>query len=323
MDRKKLAGLAARNHGVVTRSELTSAGVSSSAIDQRISSGEWHRVFRGVYILSPRDPSFWQKLIAVERWTDGTGVFSHHTAAYLHGMLTAPPKVPEIVVGATSGLTSTPLVRVHRTRIPFDAQQEPRRTSIARTAVDLITSASSERHVMDVLISAVQNGMSPAEFGSEIDARARMRHRIFARRLIDTTEEGVESHLELEYQRRVESAHGLPRAIRQKWELIRGRWIRSDCLYEGFSVRAELDGELAHPGRATHDDLVRDNDVLLLRDEITLRFRWTHVMHDPCLAAGQVAAALRRHGWSGELRLCSPECTAQRTSAALEPGIAS
>ena len=72
--------------------------------------------------------------------------------------------------------------------------------------------------------------------------------------------------------------------------------------------RAELDGELAHPGRATADDLIRDNDVRLALDEITLRYRWPHVWDTPCLVAGQVAAALRKRGWQKDLMPCSPGC---------------
>ena len=137
-----------------------------------------------------------------------------------------------------------------------------------------------------------------------------MKNRKFIHRLLDLTDEGVESHLELEYRRRVERAHGLPRAVRQKWERLRERWIRSDCWYQGLRVRVELDGELAHPGRATDADVMRDNDLLIARDDITLRYRWPHVWSSPCDVAAQVGSALRRRGWRGQLKKCSPTCRA-------------
>lgn len=84
-----------------------------------------------------------------------------------------------------------------------------------------------------------------------------------------------------------------------------------------FGVRVELDGELAHPGRATDDDLLRDNDVLLSRDEITLRYRWPHVHDTACGVAGQVAAGLRTGGWSRIARRCSPTCRAAETTTSL------
>ena len=87
-------------------------------------------------------------------------------------------------------------------------------------------------------------------------------------------------------------------------------------------VRAELDGELAHPGRATADDLIRDNDVRLALDEITLRYRWPHVWDTPCLVAGQVAAALQKRGWQKDLMPCSPGCVAPAVLASLTVSVA-
>src|SRR5660397_296717 len=68
-------------------------------------------------------------------------------------------------------------------------------------------------------------------------------------------------------------------------ERVRGYWIRSDCWYEGYGLRVELDGELAHPGRATHRDVLRDNDVLLMTGDLTLRYRWWHTLAGACVSA--------------------------------------
>lgn len=184
------------------------------------------------------------------------------------------------------------------------------RTTLHRTVLDLIVECRSEKAVLELLIAAVQQRMDLTAFQRELASRARVRHREFVLRVLEDAKEGVESHLEREYHRRVEKAHGLPRARRQKWVRVRGRWTRGDVTYEGYGVRAELDGELAHPGRATDRDVLRDNDARVALGEITLRYRWMHVHDEPCLVAAQVAVALMLRGWSGQVRRCSPDCSA-------------
>jgi hypothetical protein len=45
----KIATLARRQNGVVTRSQLLGLGMSDSAIDRSARSGRLHRLYRGVY----------------------------------------------------------------------------------------------------------------------------------------------------------------------------------------------------------------------------------------------------------------------------------
>lgn len=296
--------------GVATRTELIAVGVSSGTIANRVRTGEWQRPFPAVFLLFPGVPSWEQRLACVQKWVGGRGVFSHQTAAYLHGLRKDPPEVLDITVPQSAGLRSTPRCTIHRPTVPSTRTGTPQRTSLEQTVVDLVDDAATNGEVLDVLIAAIQTRLNPTTFVTQLSTYPRVRNRELALRLLEVTDEGVESHLELEYRRRVERAHGLPRAVRQKWERIRGRWIRSDCWYPGFRVRVELDGELAHPGRATDADVMRDNDVLVTRDEITLRYRWPHVHITPCDTAGQVGAALRRRGWRGRMKQCSPGCRA-------------
>lgn len=322
MDRKTFAAWSREHRGVVTRAELIDAGVSPGTIANRVENGEWQRPFHGVLVLSSGPPSVEQRLLCIQKWTAGRAVFSHQSAAYLHGLRSDLPPVLDVLVPSSVGLRSTTRCTVRRTRVPLTRVGVPPRTCLEQTVVDLIDDAATESGVLDLLIKAIQRGMTVTRFLRHLATRRRVRHRDFVLRVTAETGEGVESHLELEYLRRVERAHGLPRSLRQKRERIRGRWIRSDCWYPESGVRAELDGELAHPGRATDDDLIRDNDVRLALDEITLRYRWPHVWDEPCLVAGQVAAALHKRGWREALRPCSPGCGAPAVVASLTVGTA-
>ena len=90
----------------------------------------------------------------------------------------------------------------------------PARTSLEQTVVDLVDAAASETQVLDILIKAIQLRMKPGRLLAEVERRNRLRHRGFVLRVLEVTDEGVESHLELEYRKRVEHAHGLPRSVK-------------------------------------------------------------------------------------------------------------
>lgn len=315
MDRAGFAAWVNVVGAVATRKELVAAGVSAGTIANRIKYGEWQRPFPAVFFLFPNPPTWEQRLASVQKWVAGRGVFSHQTAAYLHGLRSTPPTVLDVLVPSSVGLRSTSRCTVRRTNAELSPIGSPPRTPLAQTVADLINEAGSKTAALELLMLSIQRRLNLVEFQRLVEERSRMRHRDFIRSLIAVTGEGVESHLEFAHRRKVERAHGLPPSARQKWQLVRGRWIRADGVYQGYRVRIELDGELAHPGRTTDSDLMRDNAVRLASGEITLRYRWWHVWNTPCEVAGQTGAALRLRGWRGRIKKCSPGCAALDVAA--------
>lgn len=308
--RSRVAQLLRAGQRVASRDELLTVGVSSATIGRRVAEGEWLNLLPGVYLLNAGPATFEDKLRAVQLWTAGKAVFSHYTAAYLHGLSQWEPPQLEIILDRSTALRTTPLCRVRRTeRVPKPVGN-PARTALERTAIDLIAGAPTQAKALEILIRSFQKRMSRAAFLRELQNRPRVRNRIFITKLLEDTPEGVESHMELKYHHDVEAAHGLPRAVRQNWVKLDNGWIRTDVWYEKYQVRIELDGQLAHPGRATDADIMRDNQVLIKRGDITLRYRWPQVHRTPCETAAQVAAALMARGWDGTVTRCSPSCRA-------------
>ena len=122
---------------------------------------------------------------------------------------------------------------------------------------------------------------------------------------------GDHSVLEFRYHRDVERAHGLPEPARQVEFAARGgRSGRRDRVYpEGVVV--ELDGRLAHPAENRQKDKARDN-AAAADGQQSLRYDWAAVTQHPCATAAEVAEVLRRHGWRGRPKPCSPGCPIQR-----------
>jgi hypothetical protein len=121
--------------------------------------------------------------------------------------------------------------------------------------------------------------------------------------------------LEFRYHRDVERAHGLPESNRQvPFARPDGRMGFRDRLYTDYGVVVELDGRLAHPTENQWKDKARDN-AAAEEGKQSLRYGWMHVRWQACATAAEVARVLRRHGWRGRPRPCSPGCPVQRESA--------
>lgn len=82
-----VAGIASRQHGVASRSQLLAAGMSPATITLWIRTGHLHRIHRGVYALGHRAISGdGIRLAAVLARRDGS-VLSHGSAAQLWGLI--------------------------------------------------------------------------------------------------------------------------------------------------------------------------------------------------------------------------------------------
>ena len=104
-----------KRHGVMSRSDLLAAGVSSNEVQRRVRGRQWTRLRTGIYATTPnavREP--WLLTFSGELcWGGERAAMSHRAAAFLYGLdgfLT--PATPDIVVPASSACRG---LHVHRT----------------------------------------------------------------------------------------------------------------------------------------------------------------------------------------------------------------
>nr|WP_297430094.1 type IV toxin-antitoxin system AbiEi family antitoxin domain-containing protein [uncultured Actinotalea sp.] len=306
VDRERVRALARRQDLVVTAGQLAAAGVERSWIQRQVRAGHWQRLHPGVYVVHS-GPIAWRSRARAALLHAGVGAaLSHRSAAFLHGWAPPPPVVDLCIPHARKVEPGVGL-RIHRRRLLRVVSG--RLTVVARgdTVMDLLVTTHAVDDAVATVTAALRAGTRAEEVLEALGARSRVRHRTLVHELLDAVTDGVESALELRYHRDVEGRHGLPRAVRQQWQRLGGRWIRADAIYDGTGVRVELDGRVAHEGRLD-DDVWRDNAVAVSYGELTLRYRWSHVAGSPCPTAAQVVAALRSRGWKGRARPCSPTC---------------
>lgn len=81
-----LLELAATQHGLLTRGQVTESGLTSRVIDGRLHSGEWVRVGKGVYRVAGAPVTWRQRLLAAVLVAGPGAVASHASAAALWGL---------------------------------------------------------------------------------------------------------------------------------------------------------------------------------------------------------------------------------------------
>lgn len=309
-DPNRLTELADKHTGLLTTAEILACGFSRSWVSRRVADTLWQRVHRGVYATFPQELSWDQTARAALLLAGRQAALSHWSAGFLHGLTKEAPRIIEISVSHRLKVRPSAGVLIHRVRRTLKMTGDPRRTTLIETALDLVHMATDVSGVLDVLSQAVWKGADPKALLKAAERRRYLGNREVLRMLLAEFIEGVESELERRFLANVVRAHGLPEPVLQARTKLRDHWVRSDCWFERHALRVELDGELAHPGRATEADVLRDNDSILIHGDVTLRYRWWHTLLGACASAAQVAAGLRRGGFEGEPQPCCATCIA-------------
>ena len=297
-----------RHAGAATVAQLAAAGVPGRTVRDRVSAGRWQRPFRGVVVLQSGTLSWWQTAHAALLAAGPGAALSHVSAAYVHGVVRVPGDAVVVSVPVPRTVRPQHGLRVRRRRVMPHASGRLRTIDVVETVLDLLDEAVDEDTGVAVVTEAVRLGVAPAVVLHRAEQRRTLRHRALVRAVLGDPTLGVESPLEHRYVRDVERRHGLPRTVGQVRQRVDGRWIRADRVHPGLRVRIELDGRLGHPGGTTDRDVWRDNAVLVEHDDLTLRYRWSHVTGRPCAVAAQVAAALTRAGCLTTVTRC-PDCS--------------
>jgi hypothetical protein len=312
-----VAGIVSRQSGAISRHQLLEAGFSSQMITTRLERRRWQMLFRGVYAvftgLPSRETWLWA---AVLRAGEGA-VLSHQTAAELHGLLGVPTDVIYVTVPSTRRISIRGLIvrtsgRIEQARQPNRALP---RTSVEETVLDLVQVAPGFDDACGWITKACAKRLTTEEkLRAALAVRKKMRWRAKLDDVLAAAGSGIHSVLEYRYLRDVERAHGLPRSRHQVRVVIDGKVVYRDVYYEEYQAAVELDGRLAHPDEERWRDSHRDNQAHA-RGVQTSRYGWRDVYAHPCETALLQARILRRRGWRGIPKPCSPGCPVGRAFA--------
>ncbi|MGH2729972.1 MAG: type IV toxin-antitoxin system AbiEi family antitoxin domain-containing protein, partial [Actinomycetota bacterium] len=143
---RALAELAARQLGLVNRSQALEIGFSPETIRNRVKRGYWTEVLPGVYRLPGGTDGLPQRVMAAILWAGKGAVASHRCAAWLRGWDGSGR--PTVEITTTRRLSKRPGIIVHRSA-PLLPQDVDRLgpipvTGAARTLLDIGSVLSPE-----------------------------------------------------------------------------------------------------------------------------------------------------------------------------------
>ncbi len=271
-------------------------------------------LFRGVYAvftgLPPRETWLWAAVLRV-----GNGaVLSHQTAAELHGLIDYPADAIHVTIPSTRRVAARGLIIRISDRIDLAKQpnRAPPRTSVEETVLDLVQMSAGFDDACGWITKACAKRLTTEEkLRAALAARKKMRWRAELDDVLAGAGSGIHSVLEYRYLRDVERAHGLPRSRHQVRVVIDGKAVYRDVYYEEYQAAVELDGRLAHPDEERWRDSQRDVKAGVQGVQ-TCRYGWRDVYAHPCETALLQAQLLRRRGWRGVPKPCSPGCPVGR-----------
>lgn len=286
--------IAASQHGLITRRQLTDAGLTVSAIRHRVARQRLHRIHPGVYAVGHR-------LLSVRGWwmaavlSGGDGaLLSHRAAAALWGLVDGTPAIVDVLV--QRGVDGRSGVRTHRART---IREEDRAlvdgipcTSLARTLVDLAATAgprtidralrrASDRRLFDRF--AVEAILERGRPGTTV---LRSALGVFAGD--ESTRRRLKSELEVRFIELLRR-HGfvLPSTnvvIETPWS----RW-EVDTLWPAQRLVIELDGWRSHHDRESfRRDHRRATDLRAVGYDVT-RLGWEQVVEQETATVDRLA----------------------------------
>ena len=135
---QEIAQIARDQHGVVTRRQLLSAGITPGEVKQRLRTGALLREHRGVYRVGHRAPSVEARYLAAVLAGGNGALLSGRAAGHLLDLLPGSAPAPEVTAPVKRRIAGT---RTRRSRRPDPLDATTCRgipvTSVARTLADL------------------------------------------------------------------------------------------------------------------------------------------------------------------------------------------
>lgn len=300
-----VAVLAAAQHGVVSRTQLITAGVGLRTVQRRVARGLLIPVGARTYRLATAPET--TRSIVMAACLDRDGVVSHRTGLWLHGHAPEPHRL-DITVrrgGSTvSAISDHPRIRIHTsTNLPDDdivVIDGIPTTSLARSLLGtaaLVPHEVTHATLIDDVARAIESGAATMPWLRWILDQRRCRGRagvlafeaaLDARDRVGPTESWLERHyIDLS------DADGLPRpSLQRVVTRTSGRPARVDFMYEGSRLVVEVLGYAHHrTPEQLADDTMRANE-LQLEGYRVLQLTSRHLAECPDVAMALVARAL-------------------------------
>jgi predicted transcriptional regulator of viral defense system len=162
--------IAALQHGVVTRAQLLSAGVSRRSIAHRLDKGSLIRVHPGIYRVGHRAPNILATFIAAVYACGDGAALSGRAAGHLLGIVRAVPEEPEVT--APRRRTADGVATRRSQTIEATTWHNIPVTTVARTLVDLAASLTPGELARAMHEAGIRHGTTPEQVEAVLSRHA-------------------------------------------------------------------------------------------------------------------------------------------------------
>jgi very-short-patch-repair endonuclease/predicted transcriptional regulator of viral defense system len=295
-----IARIAAGQHEQITTAQLLDAGLSETAIRNRVRTRRLYRVHRGVLSVGRppvRSEEHWMAAVLA---CGESAALSHASGAANLGIRASAATIVDVTSPTGRG-RRLPGIRVHRSRLePWEV-----------TVVNGIPTTTCARTLLDLAEVLHPGALSKALDQAEIerlldlvDLRRVLAHnqgRCGVRPLrtllasLDPQTKRTRNHFERALYMLCEKA-SLPLPEPSRWLNLEGRWIEADFLWPDARLVLETDGFETHSTRQAFER-DRAKDALLLRAGYrVIRVTWRQLVREPSIVAATIRAGLARPG---------------------------
>jgi very-short-patch-repair endonuclease len=261
---RRVAELARRSHGVVTRAELLRAGVTKAEIDGRLRAGSLIAVFRGVYRVGHRAPSVEARYTAAVKAAGEGALLSGLSAGWLWGLVKGRAPPPEVSARTERRLKGVRVRRVRRLGRGTVQRGVPV-TGVPATLVRLSSLLTFDELAEAAHSATVRYGVTRVD-----DAPQRLKA------ILEGDAPVLLSRLERRFRARLRGA-GLPLPVTNR--PAGAHYV--DCRWADHRLTVELDSYRFHKTRhAWEQDRERDREARRRGDHMR-RYTWRDVFEQP------------------------------------------
>lgn len=280
--------LASKAHGVVTRSELLSAGLTADEIRRRRERGLLLPIHRGVYRVGHHAPSLEARYLAAVKACGQEALLAGRAAAHLWRLIKGSPPQPEVLTPSDRRVKGVRIHRARRSELPTRAiRQGIPLTTVPRTLVDLASSLPEPALARACHEAGVLHKTTP----KQVDAVLRRVPNAPGRKRLERVMHGdvpvTLSRLESRFLVLLRNA-GLPLPITNK---VAGGH-RVDCRWPEHKLTVELDSYRYHNSHYAWDrDRLREREARKRGDEFR-RYTARDVFEDPAFMLADLSELL-------------------------------
>jgi very-short-patch-repair endonuclease len=292
---RRVAALAARQYGVVSRRQLRDLGLSDRSITQRVAAGRLHSVHRGVYAVGHAVLVGNGDWLAAVLACGPSAVLSHAAAGALWGLRPSAATIVDVTVPGGGGRSRRNGIRIRRAR-SLDGQTTTKAgipvTTPGRTILDL--AAGLDRRGIERLLDRAENLRLGDSIPLAALARAHTGHR-GANKLVKALQDHApgttltKSHLEERFLKLCRDAN-LPEPVVN--DCVEA--LEADFVFAANRVLVETDSWEHHKSRGSFERDRRRDAIHAAAGWRTLRFTHRQIEHEPDTVADALTAALAR-----------------------------